>query len=586
MKRKSVLLSLSLFLLFSICMGIFACGNPLKTLSPPQNLQEKNRVLTWEALDNATGYVLFLNGQEYELTENRFELYSFTTAGDFKAKIMAMGNGKAYGDSSWSEITFTLEEPIEHGYDEAGWEYTFLVDECGYEVSKGNADLEGEVVIPDYFEDFPVVRLARGAFSYYLDLVEAFNAGLCGLPPAPNPYTGLLCNVTTTSLKLPSRLRSIGELALSFMLKIEELEIPETVTEFDSMSFEGCLNLKRVNIPEGITTIPSFCFKETGLEELVLPNGLETIKHAAFQNPVESPGLSQSYHVPSDLTSVVIPDTVKNIETLAFAGRGNLRNVTMSNNIEVVGKTAFDDTAWYNAQPDGILYFRNNEVLYTYKGEMPEHTELIIPSSVKVISRYAFYHQDNLEKVFIPDGVKLQSAAFFYCRSLKEVRLPADLEEIPGNTFSHTDLQSITIPEKVTRIGEDAFSGCKNLKEVVFNEKLERIEDGAFSQCSSLISIILPSSLQSIGDSVFQKCVFTSIIIPTSVKNIGSLAFYSCDSLTEIIFKNAKGWVATKYSVDLNELPYIQLSAEELSSPTTAAQLLKTTYSFYNLTRE
>ena len=561
MKRKLFVLCLSIAFLFAVCLGISACDKPLKELSAPQNIQQENRVLTWDKVDNANGYILFINGKEYETTENRFELCIFARGGEFTAKVMAIGDGKAYDDSSWTNAAFSLEEPIEHGYDEAGWEYTFLEDELGYEVSKGNANLEGDVVIPDYFDGFPVVRLADGAFSYYHDLIKNNSGGFGAPTPAPNPYTGFLCNVTTISLKLPSRLRSIGKSALWFLLKIEELKIPETVTEFGQGSFWGCLYLKRVNIPEGITTIPSHCFQETGIEELVLPNGLEKIGGGAFYNPVEP---FQGYHVPSNLTSVVIPDSVKSIGNLAFAGRGNLRNVTMSNNVEFLGEGVFEDTAWYNAQPDGIIYFRNNEILYTYKGEMAEHTELIVPSSVKLISYHAFYFQTNLEKVFIPDGVKLQSAVFSYCRSLKEVRLPADLEELPNNTFTHTSLQSITIPEKVKKIGASAFSHCKSLERITLNDKLEIIGKNAFLNCSSLTSITIPSSVRTI-----EKHVFDS------------------SALREVIFESVSDWSCEMKNLALEtEMPYGEVSKEELSSPSNAALLLTSTWREYEWTRK
>ncbi|RBI34055.1 leucine-rich repeat domain-containing protein, partial [Metamycoplasma hominis] len=41
-------------------------------------------------------------------------------------------------------------------------------------------------------------------------------------------------------------------------------------------------------------------------------------------------------------------------------------------------------------------------------------------------------------------------------------------------------MESITIPGSVKEIGESAFSGCENLKEVILNEGLERIGDYAF----------------------------------------------------------------------------------------------------------
>lgn len=85
------------------------------------------------------------------------------------------------------------------------------------------------------------------------------------------------------------------------------------------------------------------------------------------------------------------------------------------------------------------------------------------------------------------------------------------------DTFdSCTNLESITIPDSVTSIGANAFSGCENLTTVTFGEN---------------------SQLTSIGESAFYKCKnLTSITIPDSVTNIDGYAFYSCNNLTSIIF--------------------------------------------------
>ena len=103
----------------------------------------------------------------------------------------------------------------------------------------------------------------------------------------------------------------------------------------------------------------------------------------------------------------------------------------------------------------------------------------------------------------------------------------------------NSNLQSVTIPEGVTSIGDDAFSGCSALTEVNFgaDSLLKSIGNLAFYECSNLTSIIIPEGVTSIGDRAFYLCNnLTSITIPDSVTSIGSSAFYSCSALTEVNF--------------------------------------------------
>jgi hypothetical protein len=91
---------------------------------------------------------------------------------------------------------------------------------------------------------------------------------------------------------------------------------------------------------------------------------------------------------------------------------------------------------------------------------------------------------------------------------------------------------SLTIPNYVTRIGQQAFYGCTGLTSIVIPDSVTSIGSGAFSVCTGLTSITIPDSVTSIGEGAFYNCSgLTSITIPDSVTRIGNCAFWGCSKL-------------------------------------------------------
>lgn len=94
----------------------------------------------------------------------------------------------------------------------------------------------------------------------------------------------------------------------------------------------------------------------------------------------------------------------------------------------------------------------------------------------------------------------------------------------------------VVIPNTVTHIGQNSFSGCSGLKSVKIPNSVTHIGKSAFSCCSSLTYIEVPNSLTVIEDNAFLDCInLTSIEIPDSVTTIGHLAFSGCKKLSKVI---------------------------------------------------
>ena len=142
---------------------------------------------------------------------------------------------------------------------------------------------------------------------------------------------------------------------------------------------------------------------------------------------------------------------------------------------------------------------------------------------------------ENLTKLSLPEGItSIGNEAFSGCGRLREITIPSSVTTIGKAAFSGcAEIKKITIPEGVTAIENSTFSGCTRLSEINILGNITSIGDNAFARCA-FTDITLPESVTSIGKGAFSNCKFTKITIPESVTNIGEGAFSYCNALREI----------------------------------------------------
>lgn len=97
-----------------------------------------------------------------------------------------------------------------------------------------------------------------------------------------------------------------------------------------------------------------------------------------------------------------------------------------------------------------------------------------------------------------------------------------------------SDVQEVILPNGITRIGDNAFNNCINLKEINIPESIESIGQFAFNQCIQCsIDTNFPNTLQIIGINAFHGCKkLGKVIIPDCALEIGGGAFANCGSLS------------------------------------------------------
>ena len=112
--------------------------------------------------------------------------------------------------------------------------------------------------------------------------------------------------------------------------------------------------------------------------------------------------------------------------------------------------------------------------------------------------------QDQIQSVVIEEGVTSvgEYAFYLYYDKLTTVTLPDSLTVISDNAFDKCkSLTTINMSKNVEMIGTEAFRECKSLRSVVLPETLKRIEDQAFYACDSLTVITIPAGVEYISES-------------------------------------------------------------------------------------
>lgn len=308
-----------------------------------------------------------------------------------------------------------------------------------------------------------------------------------------------------------------------------DITIPDTVFYFwneyypvvaiESAAFYGCNELTSITLPNTIRFIGDFAFYNcSGLTSITLPNSIRTIVGHAFYNCTA-------------LSSITFPNTVTSI-----------------------GEKAFHNTAWYNNQPDGLVY--TGSVIYDYKGTMPAGTSITLAEGTLGVGDDAFAGCSGLIDITLPNSlVAIGNVAFDDCSGLTSLEIPNSVTTIGSHAFQNcSSMTSVDIGKSVTTVGECAFYGCESLSRVNITDLTSWCNiEFAFDECDHFTSnplfyahhlylngeevkdLVIPDCITEISKAAFYKCHgLTSVTIPNTITRINYEAFNYCDSLLTV----------------------------------------------------
>ena len=367
-----------------------------------------------------------------------------------------------------------------------------------------------------------------------------------------------------------------------------DVDIPDSICHNDSVypvvaidraAFRECSALTSITIPHTVTAIGEHAFAGCTALDSVEISDLGRWCNIDFESESANPCdyAHRLFLKGTEITELVISDSVSAISSFAFSGCSSISNVTIPSTVTNIGAAAFCNCTSLTAitvDPANPVYDSRdncNAIIETATGTLIAGCQnSAIPSSVTAIGDGAFYRCSGLTSIHIPNTVtKIGFEAFYLCSSLIGVNIPNSVMVIGYQAFyGCSSLRGIHIPGSVRGIGDSAFEYCPSLSTIsvaidntrydsrdecnaiietrentliagcrntVVPSSVTAIGDYAFSGCSTLASIDIPVSVDSVGDYAFRGCTaLRSVSLPMGLNSIGASAFFECKALNSI----------------------------------------------------
>jgi uncharacterized protein YjdB len=389
----------------------------------------------------------------------------------------------------------------------------------------------------------------------------------------------------------------LGKSSFAACTGITKVVIPiANADNLGSSAFAGCQKLDEIVLRDDLTYIPASVFSATIASKITIPSNISYIGASAFQdtkmvtadfsNCTKLKSIKQGAFSGALIYEVKLPDSLEEIESLAFNASTIMKIAIPANVTKIQEKTFYDCEYLY----DISIKDAANSKLSTIEKEafrkcisLPDTKFLADVTKLESIGEYAFadcsgYYTNSagtavtsilgtrtygdFAEVVLPDCVTtLGTGAFYGNYSLRKITLGSGIKEIPEKAFycatssnSIPELETVILPQSVEKIGKEAFYGCKRLDTVGYSKNgVVVVEEGL---------VQFPDTLISIEQSAFQycstrlSCTLISKIVYVDADNLfteerdGTATYMACkdgDSALQVFYVNPDNLKAEEF---------------------------------------
>ncbi len=364
------------------------------------------------------------------------------------------------------------------------------------------------------------------------------------LPSVQTIGNSAFSNSGLESIMIPSE--TIDTMAFQNCKSLANVTFGDSVKVIEQNAFNGCEALKSITLPKNLESLnPSAFRKCTALTAINAPEG--SADYSSSDGVLFNADKSALVLYPAGKTSTSykIPNSVKTIKTYAFYQASMLTSVTIPSTVETFETYAFSESGLKTLDiPEGITSIGDpNAAAYTFSS-CKSLTTVTIPGTVKALAGCAFYGCSQLQTVNLSEGTENLSdlgKTFYNCSALVNINIPSTVNEMGSSTFyGCSSLKSIKIPEGVTTLGYQLFYNCSQLTDVDLPTSLTEL--GSFTRlglssgevfrgCTSLESIVIPENVTKVCEGNFNGCTgLKSVVLPPSITTIPNNTFYNCNN--------------------------------------------------------
>ena len=368
-------------------------------------------------------------------------------------------------------------------------------------------------------------------------------------------------------IQIPDSVETIGTNAFQNCQDLESITLPASLKTIESSAFSSCRNLSEVRLPTSLKAIQSYVFDGCSSLETVFYDGplaqwsqvntsndflgysspslvmgdytaqFISVEDDPFAAPIPKKTVTITKYTGTEST-VILPSTINSwpvtkIGEDALKDNTTITSVTIPASVTEIGSNAFADCT--------------NLTSVHYEGDW---SNLTIQSGNPAVQDAAHWQLQDAanEQLFDFDFILNNTAVIVtrYKGTAADVTIPSRYKGKPVTAIDHaafhdSAVTSVTIPDSVTAIPDDAFTHCSQLTNISIPNSVTFIGFSAFNSCTSLKSITLPSSLSTIQSYAFYNCGnLKTIRIPVSVTSIGNCAFDRCPNLMTVTYPGSK----------------------------------------------